>query len=143
MTDERKNLAKSVKAYRKEHRLSQLEFAQDCGISDVSLCRIERQSSNVSLDTMQLLAARIGTSVAELLAGGNPITYCLIPTPVCINGEEVTTYGIGALRGSIMLDYVVDISPDYNKILDLVELCNEEGLDPIHLHEIAEDALVD
>lgn len=143
MTDERRTLAKKVRAYRKEHHISQLEFAEECGMSDVSLCRIERQNSNVSLDTMQLLAARIGTSVADLLTKDGIITYCLIPTPMCINDKEVTTYGIGALQNNIMIDYVVDISDDYNKIFSLVELCNEEGLDPIHLRDIAENALVE
>ena len=143
MTDERKALAQKIKSYRKEHNLSQLEFAEDCGMSDVSLCRIERQNSNVSLDTMQLIAARMGESVANLLTKDDVITYCLIPTPMCINGKEVTTYGIGALQNNIMVDYVVDISADYNKIFSLVELCNEEELDPIHLHDIAENALVE
>ena len=143
MTDERKTLAKNIKTYRKEHKLSQMEFAEDCGISDVSLCRIERQNSNVKLDTMQLLAARIGTSVADLLTTNDKITYCLIPTPICINDKEVTTYGIGALQNNIMIDYVVDVSDDYNKIFSLVELCNEEGLDPIHLRDIAENLLAE
>lgn len=142
MTDERKALAKKIKSYRKEHHLSQFEFAEDCGMSDVSISRIERQNSNVSLDTMKLLAARMGASISDLLSDENKVSYCLIPTPVCINDKETITYGIGALQNNIMLDYVVDISEDYNKILSLVQLCNEEELDPIHLHDIAENAVL-
>ena len=143
MTDEKRTLAKKIKAYRKEHNLSQMEFAEECGISDVSLCRIERQNSNLSLDTMQLLATRMGESVANLLSQNDEITYCLIPTPMCINGKEAVTYGIGAVKKDIMIDYVIDISSDYNKILSLVKLCNEGSLDPIHLTDIAENALCD
>lgn len=143
MTDERKTLAKKIRAYRKERDISQLEFAEECGISDVSLCRIERQNSNVSLDTMQLLAARMGETVANLLTPDTEVTYCLIPTQMCINDKEIITYGIGALQNNIMLDYILDISDDYNRIFSLVQLCNEEQLEPIHLQDIAENALVE
>ena len=143
MTDERKTLAKKVKAYRKEHAINQMEFAEECGISDVSLCRIERQNSNVSLDTMQLLAARMGESVADLLTETDQLTYCLIPTPICINDIEITTYGIGVLQGNIMLNFILDVSDDYNKMLSLVELCTEQKLDPIHLRSVVDDILIE
>lgn len=158
MTDERKNLAKKVKSYRKEHHLSQLEFAEECGISDVSLCRIERQNSNVSLETIQLLAARIGDTVAELLSDpaeaqathfpkpspeDNHHLYCLIPTEICINERKTTTYGIGVVKNMLMLNYILDISEDYNKILSLVERCNTEKLDPIHLRDVVENILIE
>lgn len=143
MTDERKVLAKNIKAYRKEHNLSQFEFAEDCGMSDVSISRIERQNSNVSLDTMSLLAARMGESVADLLTLNDEITYCLIPTSVCINDIETTTYGIGALKNNIMIDYILDISDDYNKILSLAEVCTEEKLEPIHLKDVVENFLME
>ena len=143
MIEERRALAKSVKSYRTAHQLTQMEFAEECGISDVELCHIERQNSNVSLETMRLLAARIGASVADLLTEEDRTSYCLIPTSVCINDKNVITYGIGVLQGNVMTDYVVDISDDYNKILSLVERCNEGKLDPIHLQDIAENALYD
>jgi len=143
MIEERRALAKNVKSYRKAHHLSQMEFAEECGISDVALCHIERQNANVSLDTMRLLAARIGASVSDLLIEEKRLTYCLIPTPMCINDKAVITYGIGVLQGNIMLDYIMDISDDYNKMLYLVERCNEGKLDPIHLKDIAENALIE
>lgn len=143
MTDERKALAKNIKAYRKEHNLSQFEFAEDCGMSDVSISRIERQNSNVSLDTMQLVAACMGESVAKLLTEADQLTYCLIPTSVCINDIETTTYGIGALKNNIMIDYILDISDDYNKILSLAEVCTEEKLEPIHLKDVVENFLME
>lgn len=143
MTDERKTLAKKLKSYRKEHKLSQMEFAEDCGISDVQLCHIERQNSNVRLDTMQLFAARMGETVSELLTDTQKITYCLIPSTVCINDEEIITYGIAALQGNIILDYIMDISDEYNSVLSLAELCTEEELDPIHIEDVVRDFLIE
>ena len=142
MTDERKALARKIKNYRKENHLSQFEFAEDCGISDVSISRIERQNSNISLDTMQLLAARMGETVSDLLTDTQKITYCLIPSTVCINNEEIVTYGIATLQGNIILDYILDVSDEYNSVLSLAELCTEEELDPIHIEDVVRDFLV-
>ena len=143
MTDERKTLAKKVKAYRKEHGINQMEFAEECGISDVSLCRIELQNSNVSLDTMQLIASRMGESVSHLLSDTERFTYCLIPTLLDIDGKEITTYGIGVLKDNILLDYCLDISTNFNKVLSLMDICDEAQVEEIHLHDIAEDFLVE
>ena len=142
MTDERRTLAKNLKSYRKAHNLSQLEFAEDCGISDVQLCHIERQNANVKLDTMQLLAARMGETVSDLLTDTQKITYCLIPSTVRLNDEDVITYGIAALQGNIILDYILDVSDEYNSVLSLAELCTEEELDPIHIEDVVRDFLV-
>lgn len=143
MTDERKALAKKVKAYRKEHDINQMEFAEECGISDVSLCRIERQNSNVSLDTMQLIAARMGESVSRLLSDNERFTYCLIPSLLDIDGKEITTYGIGVLKDNILLNYCLDISTNFNKVLSLMDVCDKAQVEEIHLHDIAEDFLVE
>lgn len=143
MTNERKILAKNVKTYRKEHNLSQMEFAEDCGISDVSLCRIERQNSNVSLDTMQLLAARMDETVSELLQSPDLFTYCLIPTPICINDKDIVTYGIGIIKNHIMLDFILDISDDYNAVLSLMKLCDNGQAHPVHLKDIVENFLAE
>lgn len=142
MSNERKVLAYKLKEYRKEHRLNQFEFAEDCGISRETLSLIERQAANVTIDTAQLLASRIGVTVSDLL-NSSATTYFILPGKVEIEGVKYETYGIGVLKNGIMIDCVHDISADFNKVKSLVNLCNENGLSPLHLHDAAEDALLD
>ncbi|MBQ7975262.1 MAG: helix-turn-helix transcriptional regulator [Clostridia bacterium] len=143
MTDERKTLAKKIKNYRKEHNLSQMEFAEECGISPVSLCRIERRNSNCSIDTLDLISVYMNETISQLLQNPEIYTYCLIPTTICIDDTEVLTYGIGALKNNVMLEYVLDISDDHNAVYALMKLCEKEKLEPIHLKEIVENFLVE
>ena len=143
MTDERKTLAKKIKTYRKEHSLSQLEFAEECGISPVSLCRIERQNSNFSIDTLDLISTRMNETISQLLENPELYTYCLIPTTICINDEDVLTYGIGVLKNNVMLEYVLDISNDHNAVYALMELCDKGQVEPIHLKDIVENYLME
>lgn len=143
MTDERKNLAKKIKSYRKEHNLSQLEFAEECGISMVSLCRIERQNSNFSIDTLDLISTRMNETISQLLENPELYTYCLIPTTICVNDIDVLTYGIGVLKNNVMLEYVLDISDDHNAIYALMEKCKAGQVEPIHLKDIVENYLAE
>ncbi len=141
MTDERKNLAKKIKSYRKEHNLSQLEFAEECGISMVSLCRIERQNSNFSIDTLDLISTYMDETISHLLESTEKYTYCLIPATICIDDADVLTFGIGVLKNNVMLEYILDISDDHNAVLALLKLCEEGQLEPIHLKDIVENFL--
>lgn len=141
MTDERTALATRIKEYRNQENLNQFDFAEDCGISKETLSLIERENANVRLDTVQLLACRMGVTVAELFQQG-PVTYIIIPSQITVEGKTHTTYGIGAVKDNILIDHVPDISTQYNKVKSLVLLCNEENLSPCHLHDIAEDAVV-
>lgn len=143
MNDERATLAKKVKSFRKENNINQFEFAEDCGISDGLVSMIERKNTNITLDTLQLLAARMAETVSELLENPELYSYCLIPTQVCINDMEVTTYGIGVLKNHIMLEYVLDISNDQNAVVSLLNLCDEGQVEPIHLKDIVENFLVE
>ena len=143
INDERATLAKKVKTFRKENHINQFEFAEDCGISDGLVSMIERKNTNVTLDTLQLLAARMAETVSELLENPELYSYCLIPTQEYINDTEVTTYGIGVIKNHIMLEYVLDISDDYNAVVSLLNLCDEGQAEPIHLKDIVENFLTE
>ena len=71
------------------------------------------------------------------------VTYCVISSSLTIDGEQVTTYGIGAVKDDIIIDTAPDISVDFDKVKSLCILCNENDLDPIHLHDVAQDAVAE
>ncbi len=71
------------------------------------------------------------------------ITYCVIPETILIDGIEHITYGIAAICNGVIIDKALDISADFDKIQSLCSLCNENNLDPIHLHDIAQDAVIE
>ena len=60
-------LAKNVRKVRKEMKLSQLEFALECGVSLDIISQIERERTNPRLSTLQKIAAYTGQRVADLL----------------------------------------------------------------------------
>lgn len=64
---ERAALAKRVTEFRKAAKESQLKFAEHTGISADEISLIERGAVNVTLDTLQKLAAYMDTTVSELL----------------------------------------------------------------------------
>lgn len=138
MTDERELLATRLKEYRKEHNLNQFEFAEECGISQDTISLIERQKENVTLDTTQLLAARMGITLSELFSHSQ-ITYFVMPGTTEIEGIAYTTYGIGALKNGILQKHIPDVSTSFNEIKDLVLTCNENDLSLIHLDDVIED----
>ena len=141
MTNEKEQLARNLRNYRRENGINQFEFAEDCGVSLETIGRIERGKSNTTIETMELIAARIGVRLADLFAGID-VTYILVPSQIIVEGTEYTTYGIGAVHDNVMLECIHDISTDYNKVMSLVMKCNEEYLALCHLHDIAEDALL-
>ena len=141
MTDERELLATKLKDFRHQEKLNQFDFAKDCGISKDTISLIERENANVRLDTVQLLACRMGITVSELFQHSE-VNYIIIPSQITIEGETHETYGIGAVKNNVLIDQVFDISTQFNKVKSLVLLCNEENLSPCHLHDIAEDVVV-
>jgi transcriptional regulator with XRE-family HTH domain len=60
-------LAENVRTFRKEHGLSQEEFANRCELHRTYIGSVEREERNVSLSTLEVLARVLGVSVAELL----------------------------------------------------------------------------
>lgn len=142
MIDEREILANKLKKFRAQENINQFDFAEDCGISREALSLIEREKENVTIDTIQLLAARMGVTVSDLFNHGD-VTYFVMPGVVEIENEKRTTYGIGAIYNGVLITEIRDISTNYNKIKNLVYLCNNENLSPIHLMDVVEDFLAE
>lgn len=138
MIDEREILATKLKEYRKEQNLNQFEFAEDCGLSKETVSLIERERENTTLDTIQLLAARMGITLSELF-DHSPITYCVIPGETTIENETFKTYGIAAIKNGVIIKCIPDISTDFNKVKSLALMCTENNLSLIHFGDIVED----
>jgi len=60
-------LAENIKAFRREKGLSQEELAEHCGLHRTYIGSVERRERNVTLSTLEVLAAALGASVPELL----------------------------------------------------------------------------
>lgn len=68
--DLRKILADNVRAYRTREKLSQDEFADLCGLHRTYIGSVERCERNVTLATLELLAATMKIGVPALLTKG-------------------------------------------------------------------------
>lgn len=65
--------------------------------------------------------------------------YNIISQLKCIDGECHTVYGIEA-TGEIATE-IHDITTDRDKLLKLIDKCNEQALSAIHILDICEDFL--
>ena len=66
------------------------------------------------------------------------IQYQLVKEAVSAHGTQYDTYGITALVDGKPLTTISDISIDPAAVKRLIDLCNREKLDPIHLDEVIE-----
>ena len=125
MTTGRDIIAKKLKDYRDKHNINQFEFAEECGISRETLSLIERCRTNLTLDTLDLLAVRMDVSVAELLS--NEIIYFLV--------DSKLSYGIGVIKEYRLVDCVFDVSTNKSEVEKLIQKFNQEQMDIKHLQE--------
>jgi len=58
----------NVKVLRKEKRLSQEELSEVCGLHRTYIGSVERGERNVTLSTLEMLAAALGVTVIDLLS---------------------------------------------------------------------------
>lgn len=63
----RATLAENIKAFRGTQGLSQEGLAELCGLHRTYIGSVERQERNVTLSTLEVISAALGTSVPELL----------------------------------------------------------------------------
>jgi transcriptional regulator with XRE-family HTH domain len=63
----RTTLAENIKAYRSIQGLSQERLAELCGLHRTYIGSVERQERNVTLSTLEVISAALGTTVPELL----------------------------------------------------------------------------
>ena len=130
MTTGRDIIAKKLKDYRDKHNINQFEFADEVGISRETLSLIERCRTNLTLDTLDLLAVRMNVTVAELLS--NEVTYFLI--------DSKLSYGIGAIKDYNLIDCVLNVSSNEKEVRDLIEKLNREQPDISQLHNAVKKA---
>ena len=60
-------LADNIRAYRRTKQISQEELADICNLHRTYVGSVERGERNVTLKTLETLAAALGVSVPELL----------------------------------------------------------------------------
>ena len=65
----RKSFGERVKTLRQTAEVSQEDFADACGFARSYMSRIERGTSNLSLDGIERVAIGFGISVEELFEG--------------------------------------------------------------------------
>ena len=65
-------LADNIREYRREHSLSQEEFADQCGLHRTYVGSVERSERNVTLSTLEIFAAVLEIPVPELLVKRKP-----------------------------------------------------------------------
>lgn len=63
----RATLAENIRNFRQAHGISQEELAGRCGLHRTYIGSVERQERNVSLSTLEVLAAALEISLPELL----------------------------------------------------------------------------
>jgi ribosome-binding protein aMBF1 (putative translation factor) len=63
----RKILANNIRAYREKQGLSQEALADACGLHRTYIGSVERSERNVTLSTLEVLAAALDVTVPELL----------------------------------------------------------------------------
>lgn len=68
--------------------------------------------------------------------------YITVESTYKININERKSYGIAVCDAEqTVLETISDISPDYEAIEKLVNLCNKESLSPCHLNDVVRDFL--
>ena len=60
-------LAENIKAYRREHKLSQEELAAKCGLHRTYIGSIERGERNITVSSLEVLASALNVDASELL----------------------------------------------------------------------------
>ncbi len=55
---------------------------------------------------------------------------------------DYDTFGISVTdEDNVVLDSIYDVSVDYDTVVNIVSLCNELSLEPIHLTDVVEDMI--
>ena len=71
------------------------------------------------------------------------IQYCMFESRgYDLENGEYRTFGIRAMQGQECHVEIADISSDAAIVSHLAQLCNQLELDPIHLYDVAQDAIV-
>lgn len=140
MIDQRKLLAANIKAFRDANSLSQEEFAEDCGMCSKMVSLLELGKVNTTIDTLDLLAVRMGTGISELFKCNEDARYILISKEITVEDNSSVTYGIGVVKDDELIKEFHDISLDYRKVKSLVNTFNNEHISEEEFFDLAYDA---
>lgn len=139
MIDQRKLLAANIKAFRDANSLSQEEFAEDCGMCSKMISLLELGKVNTTIDTLDLLAVRMGTGISELFKCAKDVQYILISKEITVEDNSSVTYGIGVIKDNELIKEFHDISLDYCKVKRMVNDFNFHCVEEDEFQELAED----
>ena len=128
MTTGRDIIAKKLKDYRDKHNINQFEFAEECGISRETLSLIERCRTNLTLDTLDLLAVRMNLTISELLS--NDTIYFIIENTLN------SSYGIGLMQNYKLADYAQNVSNNEQEVMRLINELNQKQMDIKQFHNL-------
>ncbi|MBQ8850428.1 MAG: hypothetical protein IJ011_08875 [Clostridia bacterium] len=56
---------------------------------------------------------------------------------------EYTAYGIAVYLGNTRVEFISDLTNDQGEICSLVNKCNENQLDAVHVYDVVEDFLAE
>ncbi len=58
-----------------------------------------------------------------------------------LDGESYRSYGVAVMEDGVALKRIDDVSLEKNDIVNLVNLCNELELSPVHIDDVIENFL--
>ena len=69
--------------------------------------------------------------------------YRYVPVKELLKNEETdyVSYGISVLTADEEVDFISDVSTDFDEVTRIAERCTEEQLAPEHLKDVIEDFL--
>lgn len=94
-----------------------------------------------TFDKMNLSSFIINPNFQKTLKN-NGVLYFTLPSKVTVEDITYNTYGIGAIKNNVIVDYVLDLSTDFESVKSFVNLCNINELSLIHLRDATEDFFI-
>lgn len=117
---------------------TETKFNQDLLSSNQASQIIEK--NNFMLNKLSL--SSIGITDIQKSLTNDDVLYFILPSKVNIEDTTYDTYGIGAIENNIVVDYILDLSTDYEDVKSFINLCNTNKLSLIHLKDAVENFLI-
>ena len=116
------SIGMEIKALRKQRGLTQVKLADRANISRSYLAGVEGDRYNPSVDTLQKIAAVLGTTSGVLLGEANLAELIAAET-----GNKVLMNTFEQMRAGNPDDPYLTFPQDEQRLLDLYRALNEEG----------------
>lgn len=94
-------------AARKAAGLTQAQLGKDTGLGRSYIHRVENEQTNLTIDSVAVLAAALGISVSQLLAEGGPADQPVGSVPPCQSDSPTILMGAAcpAVSGHLALEF--------------------------------------